>query len=407
METKKLLAIGIIFLFIGVAVAPSINSTGYQTVYASDNRPPNDPTITGPRKGKVGATYLFNFWTTDPENQNVSYYIEWGDGTHTGWTDYFTSGQTVHFMHTWYKINEYPVRCKAKDTLGAESNWSYMPIPIFDDASDNNDLVEVTSQACGIQGFGNTTVKLTKQQYHGLEQYLFDFRARLNQTSTREEAVPIFKNAVVELNKYGLLPKGMSVEKAQKLVTGEYLPKWERQLVARLGKNYLSNSTNESYFCLVYGSGSYSNVRIPYVIGENVISGFTYRLAGYLLFNYDTPILFFILLFPLWVIGTFFVCCFNVLDVVHDINPLHFLSTIEIYGSTTVLSLGINGIKHWQGNLIGDIFGSSLHKYIVGPFSDYSKPCYPGIMGFTGFSVTMGGYHPFIGAALIAKITSV
>jgi hypothetical protein len=86
-------------------------------------------------------------------------------------------------------------------------------------ASDDTDLVEVTTQACGINGFGNTTVKLTKQQYQNLEQYLVDFRARLNKTTTREEAVPIFKEAVVELNKYGLLPKGMSVERVQKLVT--------------------------------------------------------------------------------------------------------------------------------------------------------------------------------------------
>jgi hypothetical protein len=89
-------------------------------------------------------------------------------------------------------------------------------------AATDNDLVEVTTQACGIQGFGNTTVKLTKQQYQNLEQYLVDFRGRLNTTTTREEAVPIFKEAVVELNKYGLLPKGMSVEKAQKLVTNIY-----------------------------------------------------------------------------------------------------------------------------------------------------------------------------------------
>ena len=86
-------------------------------------------------------------------------------------------------------------------------------------ASNDNDLVEVTTQACGIKGFGNTTVKLTREQYQNLEQYLVEFRARLNQTSTREEAVPIFKEAVVELDKYGLLPKGMSVEQAQNLVT--------------------------------------------------------------------------------------------------------------------------------------------------------------------------------------------
>jgi hypothetical protein len=76
-------------------------------------------------------------------------------------------------------------------------------------ASTDDDLVEVTTQACGIQGYGNTTVKLTREQYNDLEQYLVEFRARLNQTTTREEAVPLFKEAVVELDKYGLLPKGM------------------------------------------------------------------------------------------------------------------------------------------------------------------------------------------------------
>jgi hypothetical protein len=45
-------------------------------------------------------------------------------------------------------------------------------------ASDDNDLVEVTIQACGIQGYGNTTVKLTRQRYQNLEQYLVDFRTR-------------------------------------------------------------------------------------------------------------------------------------------------------------------------------------------------------------------------------------
>ncbi|HVQ00656.1 MAG TPA: hypothetical protein VMT57_03995, partial [Candidatus Thermoplasmatota archaeon] len=69
--------------------------------------------------------------------------------------------------------------------------------------STDNDLVEVTSQACGIKGYGNTTVKLTREQYNDLEQYMVEFRARLNQTTTKEEAIPIFKEAVVELNKYG------------------------------------------------------------------------------------------------------------------------------------------------------------------------------------------------------------
>lgn len=89
-------------------------------------------------------------------------------------------------------------------------------------ASIDDDFVEVTSEAYGIKDFGTTTVKLTRQQYRNLEQYLVDFRERLNQTTTREEAISNFNEAVMELNKYDLLPKGMSVEQAQKLVMGDY-----------------------------------------------------------------------------------------------------------------------------------------------------------------------------------------
>ncbi|PNX46208.1 MAG: hypothetical protein BV459_06880, partial [Thermoplasmata archaeon M11B2D] len=87
-------------------------------------------------------------------------------------------------------------------------------------ASREDDLVDVTTHACGIHGYNDTTVKLTREQYKNLEEYLVEFRAKLNQTTSREEAVPIFKDAVVELDTYGLLPEGMSVKLAQRLVTG-------------------------------------------------------------------------------------------------------------------------------------------------------------------------------------------
>jgi hypothetical protein len=273
-------------------------------------------------------------------------------------------------------------------------------------ASNDNDLVAVTSQACGIQGFGNTTVKLTREQYQNLEQYLVDFRARLNQTTTREEAIPIFKDAVVELNKYGLLPKGMSVEKAQKLVTGDYIPKWERKLVANLWKNSLTNDTNESQLCLISGNGDYSIVRLPYIILENAVYVVLGGLIGELMWSiYDNPILILSLLILLMPIYVVFDVCFSYLDFFHAYNPFHTLSTVEIYGNAKVQSLGINGIRHWQGNLRGDIFGSSLNKFIVG-YTGYSgDPCYPAIIGFTGISLTIHG-KGFIGAALMAKIVN-
>ena len=121
-------------------------------------------------------------------------------------------------------------------------------------ASNDNDLVEVTTQACGIKGFGNTTVQLTRQQYQNLEQYLVEFRARLNKTTTNEEAVPIFKEAVLELNNYGLLPKGMSIKKAQKLVTTGYLNEKAMNLLQNIYRGNRQVFNNESNnFCLIAG----------------------------------------------------------------------------------------------------------------------------------------------------------
>jgi len=117
-------------------------------------------------------------------------------------------------------------------------------------ASDN-DFVKVTSQACGIKGYEDTTIKLTREQYQDLEEYLVEFRARLNQTSTREEAIPIFKEAVVELDKYGLLPRGMSVEKAQKFVIGKY-PKIVDNIIR---EKSISSDIYNNLLCLIAGRG--------------------------------------------------------------------------------------------------------------------------------------------------------
>ena len=43
------------------------------------NRAPNKPFIDGPTKGLPKVTYNFTIWTTDPENDLVKFYIEWGD----------------------------------------------------------------------------------------------------------------------------------------------------------------------------------------------------------------------------------------------------------------------------------------------------------------------------------------
>jgi len=95
------------------------------------NHPPDAPDIDGPVRGKPRVEYDFVFSTTDPEGDDVSYYVEWGDGTSNGWTDYYPSGADVLISHTWKKIDwDNIIRAKAKDIHGAESDWSITPVPI-------------------------------------------------------------------------------------------------------------------------------------------------------------------------------------------------------------------------------------------------------------------------------------
>lgn len=54
------------------------------TITITYNKPPATPSITGSEKGKRGVTYLYTFETTDPENDRVSYYVDWGDGSNSG-----------------------------------------------------------------------------------------------------------------------------------------------------------------------------------------------------------------------------------------------------------------------------------------------------------------------------------
>jgi hypothetical protein len=211
----------------------------------------------------------------------------------------------------------------------------------------SDDLVEVTSQACGIQGFGNTTVKLTKQQYQNLEQYLVDFRARLNQTTTMKEVVPIFKDAVVELNKYRLLPKGMSVEKAQRFVTGQsFSQKWINIIKKVFTKNQKSVVHKENWCCLFYGRANYFFVL-------DIFERYFEKLGGP---PGGPPDPFYLILF--------FIC-----QAVYSHQPFFLWCPLELMRGNWVnegnfTTFGLNGKITWKGDCAGDIdspyFGGKL-----------------------------------------------
>jgi len=90
--------------------------------------PPTAPTIAGPSSGDVGTSYTYTFTSTDPDGDQVSYYIDWDDGTTPVWSTFKPSGATYSTSHTWTSKGTYAIQAKAKDILGAESGLSTLSV---------------------------------------------------------------------------------------------------------------------------------------------------------------------------------------------------------------------------------------------------------------------------------------
>jgi hypothetical protein len=131
---KKILPI----VLIGILVFSGLGLTTVAEKKAkTDNNPPSMPSMSGPGSGSVGEKYKFLLIAEDPEGDNVSYYIEWGDGSSDGWTDYQNSGKTIYIDHIWNTPDYFRIRCKAKDIYGAESDWSDVCIRIIKNKANN------------------------------------------------------------------------------------------------------------------------------------------------------------------------------------------------------------------------------------------------------------------------------
>jgi hypothetical protein len=105
--------------------------TGGTILHHIGSEPPDDPEITGPSAGPVGIELDFTVVTTDPEDDMVSYYIDWGDGEIEDWTEPYPSGVAKTFNHAWNETGTYEIKAKARDINNVESDWSELfPINI-------------------------------------------------------------------------------------------------------------------------------------------------------------------------------------------------------------------------------------------------------------------------------------
>jgi outer membrane protein assembly factor BamB len=93
-----------------------------------DLNAPEPPLIYGNYNGKPKVEYEYTFSAIDPNDDDVYYYIEWGDGKKTDWSGPYNSSEEVTFSHTWNKQGNYTIRTRAKDVHNLWGNWATLEV---------------------------------------------------------------------------------------------------------------------------------------------------------------------------------------------------------------------------------------------------------------------------------------
>ncbi len=99
-----------------------------EIISAIESTAPNTPDITGPTSGKINTQHTYTLTTTDPEGEDVSFTVDWGDGTTSGWSSFINSGDSLQLSHSWSQENRYNIKVKAKDINGLESQWRTLEV---------------------------------------------------------------------------------------------------------------------------------------------------------------------------------------------------------------------------------------------------------------------------------------
>ena len=268
-------------------------------------------------------------------------------------------------------------------------------------ASIEREIVEITTEICGINGVTPNTVSLSKEDAEEVEHLFDSIRERLNATETREETEKIFNEVVVELDKYGLLG-GLSVEQAQRVVNGEYQNSRFTKLFERLfvRNQFLDNDSN--YLCSVAGQTSSTHTG----------SLFLLLLIAAAIGMLSVPLTEFLAEF----IERFVSTLIGVILSYGGVLPSKFTSLLyfgqhwwsddgggKCGANGWISTNGLNGIRNWEGNNLYGGVQNFVWYYCLFGLSGTTRWC--GVAGFTGI-ITKISYEniSFLGSALKVKL---
>ncbi len=102
----------------------------FMAVPINNNSPPEKPTIIGQSRVTIGKEYEYRFVSNDPEEDDVTYCINWGDDTEEVHLGPYSSGIEISANHTWSEKGNYIIKVKARDINGIESNWATLSVSL-------------------------------------------------------------------------------------------------------------------------------------------------------------------------------------------------------------------------------------------------------------------------------------
>ncbi len=82
-----------------------------------ENDDPTQPQIGGPNEGSVGLDQTFSISSTDPDDNELSYIVDWGDETFDEYGP-FESGEEFDAIHSWQETDSYDILVTVSDGIG-------------------------------------------------------------------------------------------------------------------------------------------------------------------------------------------------------------------------------------------------------------------------------------------------
>ena len=130
--------ISIFYISTGVSAGNIVIWPG--SIY-NENSPPEIPTINGTTHGTIGIEYNYTFLTTDPDGDDVYYYIKWEPGCPSVvWFGPYPSGQEITFSHSFTQRGTYSINYQAKDIYNTTSDIGLLSVTMSREKAINRPL---------------------------------------------------------------------------------------------------------------------------------------------------------------------------------------------------------------------------------------------------------------------------